>query len=242
MIRISICDDDEKERKRIENNLLTFMSTCKDYQIAYDIYSSPVALLENYTRKAPSDVVLLDICMPGVLGVDCAREILRDYGETDIIFLTTSSDYAVDAFSLHASDYLKKPYSQERFDSSLLRVLEKRSEKTRVLITSNGMTHLIALEDIVYIETSNKKKIFILSNGGRYETWMRNEEIEKYILVIDSLIKCGSSYIINIPHVKAFRDSTLIMDNGAQISIPRRVKTIVRERYFDYYMRLGNNA
>ncbi len=242
MIRISICDDDEKERMKIESNLLSFMSTHKDYQIRYDIYSSPVAMLENYVKKGPADVVLLDICMPGMLGVDLAREILRDYSGTDIIFLTTSSDYAVDAFSLHASDYLKKPYSQERFDSSLQRVLEKRSEKTRVLITSNGMTHLIALEDIVYIETSNKKKIFILSDGGRYETWMKNEDIERSILVIDSLIKCGSSYIINLPHVKAFRDSTLIMDNCAEICVPRRVKTALREKYFDYYMRLGTNA
>lgn len=242
VIRISICDDDEKERMKIEKNLISFMSTHSDYSISYSNYSSPIDMLESFHKKGSPDVVLLDICMPGYLGTDVAWDILRQSGETDIIFVTTSPDYALDAFSMHASDYIKKPYSQDRFDFALLRVLEKRREKTRVLITSNGMMHLIALEDIVYIETSNKKKIFVLSDGERYETWMKNDEIEKSILVIDSLEKCGSSYMINLSHIKAFKDATLIMDNGEQINVPRRVKTAVKERYFDYYMGKGRDA
>ncbi len=240
MIRISICDDDEKERKMIENNLISFMLRHSCYSITYDIYSSAIEMIENFAEKGSPDVVLLDICMPGLSGIDCASEILRETNETDIIFITTSSDYAIDAFSLHVADYIKKPYCQEKFDSSLERVLKKRCEKTRALIVSNSRMHLIALEDIVYIETSNKKKIFVLSDGERYETWMKNDEIEKSILLIDSLIKCGSSFIINLTHVKAFRDSTLLMDNGAVINVPRRVKSSLKDQYFNYYMRLDN--
>lgn len=65
--------------------------------------------------------------MPGILGTEIVQEI-RDKNEdsTDFIFLTTSSDFAVEAFALHVNDYLTKPYTKERLTDTLDRVIEKR--------------------------------------------------------------------------------------------------------------------
>ena len=59
---------------------------------------------EAFDTSGCPDIALLDICMPGMLGTELARDILRFSENTDIVFLTTSSDYAVDEFV----EYLKK--------------------------------------------------------------------------------------------------------------------------------------
>lgn len=235
MVKVFICDDNEDERRKIEGNLLSYISTHSNTRIDYDIYSSPVEMLERMEKTSPPDIVLLDIYMPGMRGIECARSIQKLGNKTDIIFLTTSSDFALDAFSVHASDYLTKPFSQEKFNLSLDRVMEKRGTKNWILLSSEGRIHRVALEDIIYIETDDKKRMFTLINGLKLQSWLSPAEVEAQVLVGKGLIKCGSSYIVNLAHIKCFSKNNLIMENGAVIPVPRRFKTYIKDEYFSYY-------
>lgn len=68
----------------------------------------------------------MDICMPGVLGTDAAAEMLEKNPEMGVIFLTTSDDYAIEAFAMNATHYLLKPFSQEEFDAAVDRTVKKQ--------------------------------------------------------------------------------------------------------------------
>ena len=106
MLKIAICDDAAGDRERIAEDLRVYAAAHQEHGIETTVYSSAFAMLDAFEKAGCPDIVLLDICMPGMLGTELARDILRCSENTDILFLTTSSDYAVDAFALHAADYI----------------------------------------------------------------------------------------------------------------------------------------
>ena len=141
MLKIAICDDDARDRERIAEDLRVYAAAHQEHGIETTVYSSAFAMLDAFEKSGCPDIALLDICMPGMLGTELTRDILRCSENTDILFLTTSSDYAVDAFALHAADYIQKPYTQEKLSASLDRVISLRQERTWLLLPCEGELH-----------------------------------------------------------------------------------------------------
>ncbi len=237
MLKISICDDESEERKKIADNLRTYAEAHCEQGIEFDVYSSAFEMLEAFDKSGGPDIALLDICMPDMLGTELARNILRFSENTDIVFLTTSSDYAVDAFSLHAADYICKPYTQEQFDAALERVIAMREQRTWVLLRCEGELHRIALEDILYIETRDKRRVFTLVSGKKLSVWLSPTQLQECIMGKKGMIRCGSSYIVNLNHVRCFSGTDLLMDDGTLIPVPRRCRSELKQAYFDFYLK-----
>lgn len=236
MVRIFICDDEAGERRKIENSLLCYIASHPERNITYCIFSSPYELLEEAERTGTPDIVMLDIYMPGMLGIDLARTLSSMREKCNIIFITSSSDFALDAFSIHASDYIKKPYTEEKFDSSLERVIKTLEDRRCILLPSSGRIHRVMIDDIIYMETIDKKRTFFLSDGSRISSWLSLNELEEKVLTAKGLVKCGSSFIINLSHAKCFQNNNILMDNGTLVPVPRRLRTQMKEQYFNYYL------
>lgn len=236
MLRISVCDDSDVDRISIANNIKSYMSNHPEYDMKFDLYPSSVDILDSFEKIGVPDIALLDICMPGVLGTELASKI-QSYNESiDIIFLTTSADYALDAFSLHVADYIQKPFTQERFDDSLTRVISSRLEKKWIVVSSDGIIYRIAFKDIIYVETYDKRRDFVLSSGKRLSTWLAASELKKSLMCNKSMVLCGASYIINMDHVCNILNTSLVMDNGETIPVPRRIRSQIKERFFEFYI------
>ena len=241
MLKISICDDEAEERKKIADNLRVYTAAHCEHGIEFDVYSSAFEMLEAFDKSGGPDIALLDICMPGMLGTELARDILRFSENTDIVFLTTSSDYAVDAFSIHAADYICKPYTQEQFDASLERVIAMREQKTWILLRCEGELHRIALEDILYIETRDKRREFSLASGKKLSVWLLPTQLE-CIMGKKGMTMCGKSYIVNLNHVRCFSGTALLMDDDTLIPVPRRCRSELKQAYFDFYLKEAGNG
>ena len=237
MLKISICDDEARERAKIADNLRVYSAAHREHVIEFDVYSSAFEMLDAFEKTGGPDIALLDICMPGMLGTELARDILRSCENTDIVFLTTSSDYAVDAFSLHAADYICKPYTQEKFDAALDRVIAMRGQRTWILLPCKGEAHRVALEDILYIETRDKQRDFCLASGKKLSVWLTAAQLQEYISEGKGMAACGVSYIVNMNHVRCFSGTDLVMDDDTLIPIPRRCRTQVKQAYFDFYLK-----
>ncbi len=237
MLKISICDDEAKDRQQIADNLRAYIAAHCEHGIEFDIYSSAFEMLDAFEKTGSPDIALLDICMPGILGTELARDILRCSENTDIIFLTTSSDYAVEAFSIHAADYIRKPYTQEKFNASLDRVIAMRQDRTWILLSSDGEVHRVALEDILYIETKGKNRVFFLASGKKLAVRLSAAQLQECLLGGKDMVACGASYVVNLRHVRCFSGSGLIIDNDAIIPIPRRLRSQVKQAYFEFYLK-----
>lgn len=128
-MNVIICDDQKDELEHMKQIVSEYADAHPELFMKIKCFLSPFDLLDDIHVNGAPDIALLDICMPGILGTEIVRKI-RDKNEdsTDFIFLTTSSDFAVEAFALHVNDYLTKPYTKERLTDTLDRVIEKKAQ------------------------------------------------------------------------------------------------------------------
>ena len=242
MLKIALCDDDARDRERAAEDLRDYAAAHREHGIELTVYSSAFAMLDAFEKAGCPDIALLDICMPGMLGTELARDILRCSEKTDIVFLTTSPDYAVDAFALHAADYIQKPYTREKLSASLDRVLALRRERTWLLLPSEGELHRVALEDVLYIETGDKRRTFSLASGRKLTVRLSAAQLQDCLAGRRGMVPCGASYVVNLAHVRCFSGTDLIMDTDERIPVPRRLRAQIRQAYFDFYLEEVKNG
>lgn len=123
MIRTLVVDDEQPSRERLRQ----LLSAHADIEIVGDAEDG-VQAVERITDLNP-DLVLLDIQMPGLSGLEVAASLGRP--RPAIIFCTAFEQYAVDAFELHAVDYLLKPVNRSRLHASLERIRESSNARGR---------------------------------------------------------------------------------------------------------------
>ena len=161
-MRIGVCDDQKEVRDMIVDKVKKF------YQ-AGDIesYRSGQEVLE--TPHLP-DILFLDIQMPGMDGLETARELRKGNQQMIIIFVTVTEDYVFQSFDVGAFHYLVKPFEDEKFAEVLLNAVrqwkerkngtqEHQKERPSLMVTAKGKHITIPLEDIVYAEVFDRKVI-----------------------------------------------------------------------------------
>ena len=194
-------------------------------------------MLDDINKNGVPDIALLDICMPGILGTELAKEIQnKSEGQTDIVFLTTSSEFAVEAFALHVNDYLTKPFTKERLTDTLDRLIKKRSKRLFLPVMCGREIHRIDLYQVLYMESKNHNVEIYLKSGKSIKTHTALAEIKDVLSGTEGFISVGASYIVNLRCVQSVLQTELVMTNGQIIPIPRRHRSDVKEQYFHFYL------
>lgn len=166
-MNISICDDRVNELETIKQIVLEYAETHSELFVTLRCFLNPFDLLDDIKKNGVPDIALLDICMPGILGTELAKELQnKSENQTDIIFLTTSSEFAVEAFSLHVNDYLTKPFTKERLTDTLDRVIEKRKKRLFLPVMCGREIHRIDLYQVLYMEARNHNVEIYLKSGN----------------------------------------------------------------------------
>lgn len=154
-LRVIVVDDELQARKRVCRLLEQLPATAISADPFVIDVAGVCASAEQLLALLPTikpDVVLLDISMPGLSGLDAAR---RADPALSIIFVTAHADHAVDAFDIGAVDYVLKPVTAERLAKALARVVERRAELAhqpleRIAIDTRTGTVLIDPTSLVY--------------------------------------------------------------------------------------------
>lgn len=231
-----ICDDERSELEAILNIVSDYAGEHPGLCLAAQCFSNPSDMLDEMDRNGAPDVAPLDICMPGVLSTEVAREI-RSKGQdaTDIIFLTTSPDFAVEAFALHVNDYLTKPYTKERLYDALDRVIEQRRRRLFIPVSCGNEIHRIDAYAVAYAEARNHNIEIHLKSGKCLRTRMTMAEFRELFQRADGFAMVGASYIVNLRCVQRVLPAALEMDDGEMIPVPRRLRGEMKQQYFDFY-------
>ena len=233
-MRVVICDDIQKDMETIRTAMDAYSKAHPECHVEIDEYSAATDVLYRMEKGEAYDIALMDICMPRVPGTDAAQEMLAKNPEMSVIFLTTSAEYAVEAFALNATHYLLKPFTQEQFDAALDRAM-KRTEGQELLSLNcvNGL-HRVQISEIVSIESQNHYLLLRLSSGETLRLRMKLsqmfEEIQKY----PEFIKVGASYVVNFDFVRSISGNSMEVQGGAKISVPRRSVEEVQRAYMEY--------
>ena len=231
-----ICDDQKNELEMMEQIVSDYAKEHPELSLTVQCFSDPFDMLDTIHKSGAPDIALLDICMPGILGTEMVREIQNKNGEdTDVIFLTTSHDFAVEAFALHVHDYLTKPYTKERLIDTLERVIDKRQHRLYVPIQCGNEIHRINLYTVLYAEARNHHMGIYLKSGKCLKTRMTMTELKKLFDSISGFTSVGASYVVNLRCVQSLLPASLEMTNGEVIPVPRRWRSQLKKQYFDFY-------
>ncbi|HEY0719920.1 MAG TPA: LytTR family DNA-binding domain-containing protein [Gammaproteobacteria bacterium] len=162
-MRVVIADDETLARERLKR----FLNDISGSEVVGEAAEGGRAV-ELCQQQRP-DVVLLDIRMPGVDGLEAARHIITLAEPPAIIFTTAYGDYALQAFETQAIDYLLKPIRKERLEQALGRAerlsvtrLEALREeggkraRTHLSVTSHGTLRLVPLNEVLYFQADMK--------------------------------------------------------------------------------------
>ena len=228
-LRIAVCDDEKLVRDDLARLATKALPSSE-----IKVLSSGDALLSDAGRY---DIVLLDIEMPGENGMETAKEIRRRSRETVIIFITGYEAYMQDAFDVQAFHYLLKPVREEKLCEILSRAAKEiervRSDSERyILLKSSGMPRKILLDDIIFLESNNKKVVVYLSDGAVLESYKKMDDMERILGL--SFFRCHRGYIINLKHIVSYTTSEVTLVGGKRILIAQRKYTDFVKVYLRY--------
>ena len=203
-MHIAVCDDNPDELSRISSLLEDYRREV-DSSATYDAFHSALDLVEMM-RVRSYDLLLLDILMPGITGMDAAKEIRQSDQDIPIIFLTSSREFAVESYRVGAMDYIMKPATKDEIFPSLSKQLAKFRQEDAYLAlkTGNGIVKL-PFSQIVYVEVINRSLQFALANGEVREAYGYLAEYERDLLLLPYFYKPHRSYIVNLRHVTELR-------------------------------------
>lgn len=191
-MRIAICDDSKREQEQFIKALHGWDPTRQP-----ECFLDGVALLKAAKQEAPFDIVFLDIYMPAKNGVEIAGELQKVSPETGIVFVTTSREHAVDAFSLQALHYLVKPVTTEGIVEAFRR-LTKLHEKQRPMVTfpTGRGSSTVYLDEIYYLQSMDHAVDIYLTGGRQLRVWGSLTELEQKLN--DCFLKLNRSTIVNM--------------------------------------------
>lgn len=245
-VEIALCDDEIAEIEKTENILNNYEKEHPDYEfVIRDFESSDGLLAEIGKGSYIPDLVFMDIYMPGEqgknipLGIEAAKR-LRDMGsEAKLIFLTTSREYALEAFDVEAACYLVKPVSEGKLFYKLDRYLEETEQERKkcILLKKESKIIKIPLNDVVYCEAQGKRQCIHMADGTELIQNLTMVKLYDICSVHRGFVRVGGSYIVNLEHIDSLSAQEMLMDTGGKIYLPRGTYRNLREQYFDYYCR-----
>ena len=231
MIRIAICDDSPAFLKQTKS-IIDLWDVPSSLRISTELFESGDALLAAHS-KSPFDIILLDVVMPLLNGIEAARELRQRDKTTKIVFLTSSSEYAIESYSVKASNYLLKPLNAYCLFACLDELIgEIQSVAKRIVVRGIDASHRVTLSDIEYVEAQRKHVVLHLKGNRIIESPEPLYTFENLLILEDGFFKCHRSYIVNIHRIDNYTPSEIVMESGNRIPIARSCHKSFESAYF----------
>jgi DNA-binding LytR/AlgR family response regulator len=237
-MRIAMCEDDtielEKCRKAVEEFIIPNQA---EQIITVDTFTNGNDLLDYIAKHGGFDLLILDIIMPSMNGIELATGIRQTNKDCKIIFLTSSPEFAVNSYKVNAFYYQLKPFSSAEFKSLLSKALDEMGEEklNSILVKEKGKFTRIQIHTIQYVESMKHIILFHLRNNVVISCYGTLNEFNDILLSDKRFIKCHKSFIINMNYVTSISNKDFMLDNKILIPIPKQVYQQVKNAYFEYF-------
>ena len=237
MYLIALCDDEKRELDNIEIFLGAYRKSKESLHYKVQRFENAEELLYQVReKKYKPDILILDIFMSGKNGIEAAADLRKIGCNIPIVFLTTSTEYALRAFEVDAIQYILKPMDKERFFHAMdiaFRQVQKIKDSQIVVIVAGGLRR-ISSDDIIYCESQKNYQLIHLLNE-EYKVRITNKELWGLLEAFPQFGRCGSPYILNMKHIVSIERDEISLSNGNTIYIPQKKAAEFRKEYFSYY-------
>jgi DNA-binding LytR/AlgR family response regulator len=193
----------------------------------------------HYLHDEHYDVVLLDIAMPGLDGLEFARVLSRFSQPPAIVFVTAHEEHALEAFDAGGTGYLLKPVTLERLVNTLQRVVHRPTTETSdqgsletILVEIGSLTKIIAREDVSWVESAGDYVRLHLRGGGQYLIRLPISLLEEQ-WIDHGFQRIHRSYLVALRDILELRTTeghTVVRVDDFDLPVSRRHSKELRDR------------
>ncbi len=238
-MKVVVCDDCVEDLQTIETLLEQYKESISDVDFAVEKYLDATVLYNKILVGEQADIYILDMIMSDRSGLDIGSLIRQADGDGVIIYITSSDDYALEAYGVHAARYLLKPVSEETFFEAMnfaRSYTGTRKEHLFPIKTKEG-TLSVSYSRIEYIENYSRTLNVCLDDGENIRSIFIRKSFDEEIREIAgdrSFLQVHKSFLINMEHVKKLEQSEIVMESGKRIPVSKTRAADVRRAYLQF--------
>ena len=236
MFRIAICED-EKVILDFETSLVkdwAETSLCKG-ELELDTYISSEQFLFESEDKAPYDLLIFDIQMKNMNGMELAKTLRRRGCDAVIIFITGVPDYAIEGYEVGAVRYILKPVKAEVLNGLLDNVWKERQKKADdyFVLGQGSDLEKISFDKIIYIEARGH---YVFMKGLDFEREWKAGFAETTAAFDEKRFFClRRGLLVNLSHVERITRTDCFLDNGETLPVARGVYKELNEAFIEFF-------
>lgn len=217
-MNIAIIDDNPTDIEYV-TKLVSHWAEGAGHTVCNHSFLSAEEFLFHYEDEKNYNILLLDIEMGDMNGVELAKKIRQDEDAVQIVFITGFPDFIAEGYEVSALHYLMKPVLQEK----LCRVLDRAAgniekQEKRLCITYDRQTNFVPYSQILFIE-AQKQYVVIYTTNEDYRMKESLGNIEKQL--DEYFFKCHRSFLVNLRYVKQIKSNCLVLKNNREVPISR---------------------
>ena len=230
-IRVALCDDEETVREYL-GRLLEEWKERQNDQLQIEYFESAESFLFQYEEDKRWQLLILDIEMGKMNGVELAKKVREHNKEVQILFVTGYMDYISDGYEVEALHYLLKPVTKEKLFSVLDRARErmKKSEKA-LFLQGSDETVRIPYYEIRYVEVQHN--YVTIHAAEDYTVKKTLSELEEELG--DGFFRTGRSFLVNLKCVKRITKREVSLKDGMVIPLSRGMYEKINRAMIRYF-------
>ena len=237
MIRVAICDDEPQVLKEL-SDAVTDYAAQKKLDLSIDTFCSPEDLEKKTTEGKLYQIYILDMLMPHINGIEMGHTIRRLDRQAAIIYLTSTMDFAYQAYGVFAQRYLLKPVKEPQLYEAMDFAMENalRTQQTLYVKTAAGI-HKIFIHEIEYAESASRAVHIFIQDGTEIVSRLLRKSFEREmetLLESPDFVQTHKSFIINLSYVRLFGPDQITMRSGALIPVSKSRQAAVKRVYLKY--------
>ena len=232
MLNIAICDD---ESAQIEYLTSLVCEWAKSSGTVFSVsgFLSAEAFLFKYEEDKNFDILLLDIQMKAMDGIELAEIIRKSNSSIQIVFITGFPDYISRGYDVSALHYLIKPVENEKLSEVLSKACKNlKKEDKFILLSVDNESFKISLKDIIFVEAFGHSSSVVCENG-EFNVKLPISDISK--MLDESFVQCHRSYIANLQHISRITKTDVVFDSDKSIPVSRRMYNDVNMAFIKFY-------
>lgn len=216
--KIALIDDREEDRAYL-TALVRRWGAERGHRVALSAFPSAEAFLFRFEEEKDFGVLLLDIEMDGMNGVELAKKVRETDETVQIVFVTGFSEFLSEGYEVSALHYLLKPIDPEKLFTVLDRAADRLAKAEKSLaVTFDRHTEYLPLSRICYVE-SQKQYVLIHTDEKIFRMRTTLAEVEEKL--DEYFCKCQRSFLVNLRHVAQIRNDRVVLKNGETVPISR---------------------
>ena len=221
MYHIAVVEDENECSKQIQTFLAQYQEE-NSVRFKVSVFADGVQLLDGY--EPVYDMILMDIDMPGINGMDAAEKIRQTDQDVVIVFITNIASFAIRGYEVGALDYIVKPLSYYNFSMRLTRALKRSKARVphEMILTLPDGVKKLEVGQIYYVEVQNRMLHYYTTEGIFHVRGTM--QIAQQMLKAYSFAKCNYWYMVNLRHVTEVKKNTVVVGTY-ELEISRRNRT-----------------